>query len=332
MWVARIHEYAVYSRKFRWLLILGVGVAALMLGYFFRLQEVRGVYLEGKAHAHALEEARHAKALEVAGREQLNDLLAVARARLQDARWRLSAGADAQDLLEHLGTAGRTYGLTFERIEFEAPVKEDDHIRLPLHLSVSGRYPALRLWLEQWGAQLRALQVSSLVMSEVEGQDGVLQLQLVGQAFHAGEALPMPASLADEPARHVLPAPRADPFAPWSSRQALGGLAGVPLEQLQMVGSLSRGGRTHALLAYVGRLYRIAEGERLGREEGVVTQVDERQLEIQERLFVAGHWQVRSRYLVMHRDMDQEVMDERKAAVGVGDDPGPVDGRVGEGL
>ncbi|MGE7990383.1 pilus assembly protein PilP [Pseudomonas sp. NPDC089554] len=320
------------SRRFRCLVILGVLLAALMFGYLFRLHDVRGLYQQGMADVLALERVHEAKALEVARREPLNEALALAQARLQDARWRLSAGADMEDLLEHLAASGRTYGLTFERFEAEAPVMESDYLRFPLQMTVSGRYQALRVWLEEWGRQMRTLQFSSLSMSELDGQKGQLQLQLEVQAFHAPEMPPQPVSLADEPAQPALLAPRVDPFASWSTRQAADGLAGIPLEQLHMVGSLSRAGRTHALLVFAGRLHRVAVGDRLGRDEGLVVRVDEGRLEVQERLFVAGRWQERSRYLALRGYKDQEVMDEHKAAVGVGDEPGFVDGRVGKGL
>lgn len=330
--IARVREYVVHSRRSRYLVILGVLVGALVLGYLFHLHEVREAYRQAVADTRSLEQVREAKAAEVVGREHLNEALALARARLQDARWRLSAGAGMEDLLEHVAASGRTYGLTLERFESEVPIREDDYLRIPLQMSVSGRYQGLRMWLEEWGRQMRTLQVSSLSMSEVDGQEGQLQLQLAVHAFHAGEALPSPASLVDEPAHIALPAPRVDPFVPWSSRQAVEGLVGVPVEQLQMVGSLSRDGRIHALLEFSGRLHRVTEGDRLGRDDGVVAQIDEGRLEIRERVFVAGRWQGRSRYLVLRGHKDQEVMDERKVAVGMGDDPGPVDGRFGEGL
>lgn len=331
-WLARAHENVVRSPGFRGAAVLGAFVLALAVGYVVRLQDVRGAYQWGVVQAQALEGERQAKAMEVAGREHLNEALVSAEAHLRDARWRLSAGGDMDELLEHLAASGRTHGVSFERFEAEAPIREDDYLRLPLHMTVLGRYQALRSWLEEWSGQMRVLQVSSLSMSEAAGRRGVLQLQMAVQAFHPGEALPAPASLVDEPARAALAGPHADPFAPWSSNPAVDGLAGAPLDQLQMVGSLSRAGRTHALLAFSGRLYRVGEGDRLGRDEGIVTRVDERQLEVLERLFVAGGWQERSRYLVLHGHTGQEVTDELKAAVGVGDGLGAVDGRVGEGL
>lgn len=330
--MARVHEGIVRSRRFRCLVVLGVLVVALAFGYLFRLHDVREAYQREVAVSQARAQAHEAKALEVAGRQNLEDVLALAQVRLRDARWRLSAGAGMEDLLEQLAASGRTHGLTLERFEAEASVMEGDYLRLPLLITVSGRYPALRLWLEEWGQQVGTLQLSRLSMGELEGRQGQLQLQLAVQAFHAGEMLPRPASLADEPARLALPVPRVNPFAPWSAHQMVDGLAGIPLEQLQMVGSLSRAGTTHAVLAFSGRLYRVAEGDRLGRDEGLVAHIDEGRLAVQERLFVAGRWQERSKYLVLHGHKDLEVMDERKAAVGGGDGAEPVDGRVGKGL
>src|SRR5690606_39115583 len=107
------------------------------------------------------------------------------------------------------------------------------------------------------------------------------------------------------------------------------GLGGVPLEQIDMVGSLARQGEHQALLLSAGRLHRVQVGDRLGRDEGRVVKIGERQVEVVERLYVSGQgWMERSRNLVLRKRSGGEVRDENETGMGAGagDDPvGPGD-------
>ena len=112
--------------------------------------------------------------------------------RLRDARWRLSGGEGMSDLLDQLAVSGRTYGLVFERLDVEEDVEGPGYRQVPLQMQVSGRYAALRPWLDEWLGQLRLLRVTRLQLEPVTERPGLLQLHVWVQAFHAGEALPMP--------------------------------------------------------------------------------------------------------------------------------------------
>ncbi|MFV3316331.1 pilus assembly protein PilP [Pseudomonas sp. NY15374] len=295
------HEMAGRSRMFRGaVVVIGVSLV-LACGYQFRLQEVRAAYRQGVASDVEQRKLLQAREQQLLALDDAEVALASEAKRLRDARWRLSGGEGMSDLLDQLAVSGRTYGLVFERLDVEEDVEGPGYRQVPLQMQVSGRYAALRPWLDEWLGQLRLLRVTRLQLEPATERPGLLQLHVWVQAFHAGEALPMPASLADEPARPLGRTPALDPFAAWSSRRHTEGLAGVPLEQLEMVGSLSRAGQSQALVRWAGRVYRVAKGERLGREEGEVIKVDQDQVEIRERLFSGGEWQERSSYLTLSR-------------------------------
>ncbi|MDF0734052.1 pilus assembly protein PilP [Pseudomonas entomophila] len=320
------------SRYHRWGALLLATLLVLGGGYLVRLQGVHQAYRQGVLQALELERSRQSMLDQVVTLEPARQALVNAEGQLRAARWRLSAGGGMSELLDQLASSGRAHGLLFERFEVGDQVPENGYRRLPLQMQVTGRYAALRLWLDEWLGQLRVLQVSSLQLAEVGEATGLLRLHLQVQVFDAGEVLPAPASLAHEQARAAPQPPRLDPFAPWTSRRAPAGLAGVPLEQLEMVGSLSRQGRHHALLRVAGRLYRVGEGDRLGREDGVVANIDEERVEIRQRLFVAGRWQAHATYLVLSKRVDKEVRDEQGAMLdgAAGDRPG--DPGIGESV
>ncbi|MNI58194.1 Pilus assembly protein, PilP [compost metagenome] len=114
------------------------------------------------------------------------------------------------------------------------------------------------------------------------------------------------------PARDEVLPPALDPFSAWSGRVVRQGLASVPLAQLEMVGSLSRGMEHEALLSSAGRLYRVRSGDRLGRDEGLVERVDEHQVTVRERLFVGGTWRERTTLLTLRKGVDREIKEDNE--------------------
>ncbi|MGA9660135.1 MAG: pilus assembly protein PilP, partial [Pseudomonas alloputida] len=87
------------------------------------------------------------------------------------------------------------------------------------------------------------------------------------------------------------------------------GLVGVPLAQLEMVGSLARGTAREALLMAAGKLYRVRPGDRVGRDQGVVKHIDQRQVEVRERLFMAGVWHERTAFITLAKRLGKEASD-----------------------
>lgn len=302
------------------MIVLLVVVGAV--GWWVRLQEVQQSYRQGAQLVSELAVLRDAKAYQAQQGEAAQRAFSESSGQLQDARWRLAGGEGMSELLDQLARSGQAHGLLLEKLDVFTETKNAEYTAIPLQVMVSGSYAALRTWLDEWLGQVRLLRVSSLRLVPVPGRSGVLSLHLEAESYHPGQALPVPQSLAHEPARPAIVAPRADPFQPWASGMVMQGLSGVPLAQLEMVGSLARAGRFQALLRSSGRIYRVQPGDRIGRAEGVVGRVEAHQVEVLEPVFVGGAWQQRSTYLALRKSVGKGGMDERERPVGSGDDDG----------
>ncbi|QYX52093.1 pilus assembly protein PilP [Pseudomonas sp. S07E 245] len=281
------------------------------VAWLMRFEGVQRTYRMQAATLQALEQAFGVKALGVQGLPAAQEALADSKVQLQDARWRLAAGQEMSDLLDQLARLGHAHGLLIEQVDVGEPSQAAGYLVAPLQLQVIGNYPALRAWLDDWLGQIRLLHVSTLQLAAAD-QPGMLRLRLHVQAFDAGQQLPAPTSLAHEAARQRAPPARVDPFQAWSARSAADGLARVPLAQLQMVGSLARDGQYQALVWWSGRLYRVRAGDPLGRDQGVVVRVDERQMEVREQVLLGGAWQERSTLVGLRKPVTQGGMDEAR--------------------
>ncbi|MCK1787639.1 pilus assembly protein PilP, partial [Pseudomonas sp. TNT11] len=83
--------------------------------------------------------------------------------------------------------------------------------------------------------------------------------------------------------------------------RARGALEGIAVDQFEMVGTLSRGMQTFALLRAATTVHRLAVGDYLGPDHGRVTAIDEGHVELVE-LFPdeQGAWLERPRTLVLN--------------------------------
>lgn len=294
---------------------LSLALMVACVGYLVRLRDP----VQGHAESVRLQlqlqnelEGRRTRLVELGVEQQA---LEHTRVLLQAARWRLAAGEGMSELLDQLALSGHEHGLVFERVEVQEAQQASVYRVQPLEIAVSGQYPALRLWLEQWLRQLRLLSVERLRLALKDEGVGRVDAQLRLHAYHPGEELPVPASLADEPALAALPKTAFDPFRAWSLPSEGSGLAHIPLARLEMVGSLSRTGRRQALLRSAGRLYRVVEGEQLGLEGAVVVAIEVDRVEVHERFYIDGRWQARPRYLVLGTREQGEIRDETEAMV-----------------
>ncbi|WP_085677948.1 MULTISPECIES: pilus assembly protein PilP [unclassified Pseudomonas] len=305
------------SRFVRFALPCAAGLIVFGLGCLFRLPH--WLQLQDAEHTRQNRllqdhETKAGEALALPGaREALDD----AQQLLQDARWRLAAGAGMSDLLDQLAASGHAHGLHFEQLEVRDEVRQPGYRQTPVDVQVVGRYSGLRMWLDDWLGQVRLLRAEVLRLEPADEEPGLLRLGMRVHAYQADGSVPEPVALADSPARaQVLPV-GVDPFSAWATRVAQRGLASVPLAQLQMVGSLQRGAQREALLASAGRLYRVRPGDRLGRGGGVVVLVGERQLEVRERLFIGGVWRERTVMLTLRKSANTEITDGDEMAVDV---------------
>lgn len=72
-------------------------------------------------------------------------------------------------------------------------------------------------------------------------------------------------------------------------------LEAFPLESIQMVGSLTQGRETFALVTAGPNLYRVRKGNYMGQNFGVITGIDESQISLKELLQEgSGEWVERS--------------------------------------
>lgn len=276
--------------------------------------------LPARLQQEAREDARHAElsqlratgALQLAELQRLRAAVADAEQRLQVARWQLAAGEGMSDLLERLTVSGHAHGLLVERLEVKEGEQQAGFHVVPLEVQVMGPYLALRLWLDEWLGQARVLRSSDMRLAVAERPPGLLRLQLRVDAYHAPAPMPAPEVLAHIPARVAMAAPAVDPFAPMATRFVGNGLVSVPLAQLEMVGSLARGAACEALLMASGRLYRVRLGDRVGRNQGVVKHIDQHQVEVRERLFMAGKWHERTAFISLAKHLGKEAPDQHE--------------------
>ncbi len=306
--------------------------AVLFMGYLARLRDLAEASEVIAAQLGQLHTALEGKAAQAAGLESTRMALRDAEQRLHHERWRLAAGEGMSELLDQLAISGHEHGLLFERLDVLGMQPQAGYHLIPLEISVVGRYPGLRTWLEEWLGQVRLLDVSHIELLAVDGQSGLARAKLQVNAHRPDEDLAPPASLAHQPARGPVSTSAFDPFQAWSSPVAAHGMGRIPLEQLEMVGSLSQAGHRQALLRSAGRLYRVGVGEALGRDEGVVVRVDAHQVEVRERLYINGGWQQRSRYLALGKGAYGGGRDEVEALVELlGDGPAEQRRRVNGG-
>lgn len=328
-WQAQVQR----SATLRALLVLVLVAAVIAGGYQVRLRELYERQQANNQLDQQFQVALVASGAQAAELDSERLALHDDERRLQLERWRLAAGEGVSELLDQLAVSGHEHGLLVERLDVLEARQQAGYRVMPLDISVVGRYPALRAWLEQWLQQVRLLNVAQLELLAMDERSGLVRAKLQVHAYDAAQRSAAPLSLADEPARQAITTRHFDPFLAWSSPGAARGIGRAPLEQLEMVGSLSRAGHRHALLRSAGHLYQVGVGDRLGRDEGVVVRIDAHQVEVHERLYIAGGWQERSRYLVLSKAAHGEVRDEDETVVErVTDGPAGLEADTGAGV
>ena len=297
--------------------VVGVVALTFALGYAWRLHGALEVYRQARQISLEQRDAHRQRAASALTHERAISTESDLQARLQRARWRLAAGADRNALLEQLSATGRSGGLLFERLDIGDRSDEGSYYSIPLALHVTGSYLALRQWLDAWMGQPRVLQPRQLRLEPVADQAGLLRLRLDLLAYEAPDVLTTPEALADLPAHASRAPPVHDPFAVFRPQATAHDLAAIPLERLEMVGTLARAGEYQALVRNAGRLYRVRVGDRLGRNDGIAVHIDAAQIEVQERMFVAGRWQIRSSFLGMNPAGGKEAREREQNDIGL---------------
>ncbi|MCC7704168.1 pilus assembly protein PilP [Janthinobacterium sp. GW460P] len=224
-------------------------------------------------------------------------------------------------LLTDINTAGQSRGLQFSLFKPGAARPQAPYVALPITIQLRGGYHAMGALLADLARLPRIVTVHALALTL--GKDRLLTLDAVLQAYRLPEAgeLAAPAALPSKgsvpawrPLAAVAPHPYAaadlaDPFNALppvptpGQRSAVAGpdprrvrepLESVALPAITMVGSVQQDGRLSALLLAGQRVYRVAVGQYLGQDHGVVTDISEQAVQYRELLRAAdGPWRER---------------------------------------
>ncbi|MGK5041356.1 pilus assembly protein PilP [Janthinobacterium sp. GB1R12] len=228
-------------------------------------------------------------------------------------------------LLSDINAAGQSRGLQFSLFKPGAARPQAPYVALPIAIQLRGGYHAMGALLADLARLPRIVTVHELALTL--GKDRLLTLDAVLQAYRlpeAGERVAQAALLSKAGAPAAAPAWRplaavaphpyeaaalADPFnalppapapgqrgaaAAPDPRRVREPLESVALPAISMVGSVQQDGRLSALLLAGQRVYRVAVGQYLGQDHGVVTGISEQAVQYRELLREAdGPWRER---------------------------------------
>ncbi|MGK5058097.1 pilus assembly protein PilP [Janthinobacterium sp. LB2P49] len=230
-------------------------------------------------------------------------------------------------LLTEINAAGQSRGLQFSLFKPGAAQPQAPYVALPIAIQLRGGYHAMGALLADLARLPRIVTVHALALTL--GKDRLLTLDAVLHAYRLPEAgervaqaalapkagTPAPAAAPTwRPLAAVAPQPYAaaalaDPFGALPPASAPGQRVAVegpdprrvrePLESLalpaiSMVGSVQQHGRLSALLLAGQRVYRVAVGQYLGQDHGVVTDISQQAVQYRELLREAdGPWRER---------------------------------------
>lgn len=229
-------------------------------------------------------------------------------------------------LLSAINQAGLARGLRFELFKPGVPAPQAHYVAMPIAIRVRGGYHAIGAFMADLAHLPRIVTVHGLALSA--GKEGPPTLDAVLRAYRLPDAQEQQAMAASKPAKEAKEASTAkapprplapfatllpfvprdysasdlpDPFgAAGSERPASAGVAApdprrvreplesVALAGMAMVGSLRQHGRLDALLLANGRLYRVAAGQYLGPDHGMVTAISEQAIAYREVAQDAG--------------------------------------------
>lgn len=288
-------------------LVLWVGDGTYLSPSRQRLQavEAQGVVLQRQV----AQKAGLAASLEARSQQ-----LQAMQARFAGLMQQLPGASEVPALLEDIARLGAANGVLVDAIVVLDEQPRPLYIEQPLRLGVTGAYHDLAMFVSALGGLPRIVTVHDVALrADAAG----LRLELVAKTYRnpssGGQSTPA-----------VEPGPRfvydalalRDPFQPRALQvghvpgrpalapdlgRARGALEGIAVDQFEMVGTLSRGAQTFALLRAAASVHRLAVGDYLGPDHGRVTAIDEGHVELLE-LFPdeQGAWLERPRTLVLN--------------------------------
>ncbi|NWA87283.1 pilus assembly protein PilP [Pseudomonas sp. D8002] len=307
-------------------LLAGAVVCLLWaVGNTFYLSGAREQLRQLESQEVALEQQVALKTSQAAGLESLVRELETMRGHFANLLRRLPADTQVPGLLEDIGRLSAANGLVLEAIELRDDQPRALYIESPMQIGVTGTFHDLAAFINGMASLPGIVTVHDLAFSPVD--PSVLHLSLVARTYRhnrqAGDDLEVdlhpPAQAVAEPGPQQVAydfAALRDPFQP-PSRQLVrpagrpaagpdlarprGILEGFAVEQFEMVGTLSLGAQTFALLRGASSVHRLAIGDYLGPDHGRITAIHDSHVELAE-LFPDGQgaWLERSQTLALN--------------------------------
>ena len=319
--MSSLKQMALWPRYMRLACAALLAALLLALAWLAQLGELVARWQAAQAQTQALR-AAHGQAQARADqlprlRAQLKDVAAT----LASLEQQLPRQQEMAALLSAINQAGLARGLRFELFKPGVPAPQAHYVAMPIAIRVRGGYHAIGAFMADLAHLPRIVTVHGLTLSS--GKEGPPTLDAVLRAYRLPDAQEQqamdnskPAKGAARAAKASTPPPRPlvpfvprdysasdlpDPFgAAGSERPASAGVAApdprrvreplesVALAGMAMVGSLRQHGRLDALLQANGRLYRIAAGQYLGPDHGLVTAISEQAIAYREVAQDAG--------------------------------------------
>ena len=323
--MSSLKQMALWPRYMRLACAALLAALLLALAWLAQLGELVARWQAAQAQTQALR-AAHGQAQARADqlprlRAQLKDVAAT----LASLEQQLPRQQEMAALLSAINQAGLARGLRFELFKPGVPAPQAHYVAMPIAVRVRGGYHAIGAFMADLAYLPRIVTVHGLAI--ISGKEGQPTLDAVLRAYRLPDAQEQQAMAASKPAREAKEASAAkapprplapfvpllpfvprdysasdlpDPFGAGSERPASAGVAApdprrvreplesVALAGMAMVGSLRQHGRLDALLLANGRLYRVAAGQYLGPDHGVVTAISEQAIAYREVAQDAG--------------------------------------------
>lgn len=303
--------------------LLGGALVCLLwiAGNTFYLSGSREQLHQLEAQEVVLEQQVALKTSQAAGLESQARELETMRGRFTHLLRQLPADTEVPGLLEDISRLGAANGLVLEVIDLLDDQPQPLYIESPMQIGVTGAFHDLAAFINGMAGLPRIVTVHDLMFSHVD--PSVLRLSLVAKTYRynhqAGDDLepdsreappvfaePIAydfASLRD-PFRlpsHQRVRPAGRPAAGPDFARPRGVLEGFAVEQFEMVGTLSIGTQTYALLRGASSIHRLAIGDYLGPDHGRITAIHDSHVELAE-LFPDGQgaWLERSQTLALN--------------------------------
>lgn len=303
--------------------LLGGAVVCLLwiAGNSFYLSGAREQLRQMEAQEVALEQQVALKTVQVAGLESQARDFKTMQGRFTNLLRQLPADTEVPGLLEDIGRLSAANGLALDAIDLLDDQPGTLYIESPMQIGVTGTFHDLAAFISGMAGMPRIVTVHDLAFSHVDPSG--LRLSLVAKTYRynrqAGDDLEadlhQPSPALAEPVAYDFSSLR-DPFQS-PSRQRVrpvgrpaagpdfarprGVLESVALDQFEMVGTLSLGTQTFALLRGASSVHRLAIGDYLGPDHGRITAIHDSHVELAE-LFPDGQgaWLERSQTLALN--------------------------------